>query len=98
MARVPYDGDHHCKPAAPGGAAPRVTFLPQFPELTLSMRSVLERMARAGHVPLYQLPPQQARAAYEAGAGVLEVPKPELARVEDLVIGTRDGTAIPARL
>src|SRR3954462_7736328 len=73
-------------------------FLPQFPELTPAMRSVLERMARAGHVPLYRLTPQQARAAYEAGAGVLEVTKPELARVEDLAIATRDGAAIPARL
>lgn len=62
------------------------------------MRSVLERMARAGHPPLYTLPPHQARAAYEAGAGVLEVPRPQLARVEDLAIPTRDGAAIPARL
>jgi len=62
------------------------------------MRSVLERMARAGHVPLYRLPPAQARAAYEAGAGVLEVQRPELARVEDLAIATRDGASVPARL
>ncbi|HYE41228.1 MAG TPA: alpha/beta hydrolase, partial [Ramlibacter sp.] len=54
------------------------------------MRSVLERMARAGHAPLYSLAPQQARAAYEAGAGVLEVPRPVLAHVEDLEIATRD--------
>lgn len=62
------------------------------------MRSVLERMARAGHPPLYTLSPQQARAAYEAGAGVLEVARPQLARVEDLVIPTRDGGTVPARL
>ena len=62
------------------------------------MRSVLERMARAGHRPLYDLPPLQARSAYEAGAGVLEVPRPQLARVEDLRIPTRDGESIPARL
>jgi acetyl esterase len=82
----------------PGGAAPRVPFLPQFPELTPAMRSVLERMARARHVPMYALSPQQARAAYEAGAGVLEVPRPQLARVEDLRIPTRDGAQIAARL
>jgi acetyl esterase len=75
-----------------------VTFLPQFPELTPAMRSVLERMARAGHPPLYSLPPLQARAAYEAGAGVLELPRPQLARVQDLQIPTRDGSMIPARL
>jgi acetyl esterase len=62
------------------------------------MRSVLERMARAGHPPLYTLPAQQARAAYEAGAGVLEVPRPELARVEDHEVPTRDGARIPVRL
>lgn len=62
------------------------------------MRSVLERMARARHVPLYRLAPLQARAAYEASAGVLELPRPELARVEDLSIPTSDGAAIPARL
>jgi acetyl esterase len=73
-------------------------FLPQFPELTPAMRSVLERMARAGHVPLYELPPQEARVAYEAGAGVLEVPRPELARVEELQIPVQDGSSIPARL
>src|SRR5690606_24250781 len=83
---VAYDGELHCKPATGAGAAIRVTFLPQFPELTPAMRSVLERMARAGHPPLYSLPPRQARAAYEAGAGVLEVPRPELARGQDLEI------------
>jgi acetyl esterase len=77
---------------------PRVSFLPQFPELAPAMRSVLERMARAGHVPLYRLPPAEARAAYEAGSGVLEVPRPQLERVQDLRIPTSDGMAIPARL
>jgi len=62
------------------------------------MRSVLERMARAGHVPLYRLAPQQARAAYEAGAGVLETPRPQLARVQDLAIPAADGATIAARL
>ncbi len=62
------------------------------------MRSVLERMERAGRPPLHTLDPLQARAAYEAGAGVLEVPKAALARVEDLSIPARDGHALPARL
>ncbi len=62
------------------------------------MRSVLHGMARARHVPLYRLAPRQARAAYEAGAGVLELARPELARVEDLRIPTRDGAALAARL
>lgn len=62
------------------------------------MAGVIERMVRAGHPPLHQLMPAQAKAAYEKGAAVLEVPKPELARVEDLQIPARDGTALPARL
>ena len=66
--------------------------------LTAPMRSVIERMHRAGGAPLHTLTPTQARAAYEAGAGVLEVPKAALARVEDLHIPARDGHALPARL
>jgi acetyl esterase len=62
------------------------------------MRSVLERMARAGHPPLHTRTPAEARAAYQAGADVLEVPKAALARVEDLHIPARDGHALPARL
>ena len=62
------------------------------------MRSVLERMSRAGYPPLYTQTPQQAKAAYEAGAGVLEVPKALLARVQDFRIPAHDGHALPARL
>jgi acetyl esterase len=62
------------------------------------MRSVLERMSRARHVPLYRLAPREARAAYEAGAGVLELPPPQLPRIEDLSLQTRDGDSIAARL
>lgn len=66
--------------------------------LTPQMRSVLTRMARAGHPPLHTLPPEQARRAYEAGAGVLEVPAPAMARVEDSTVPADDGTPIPVRL
>jgi len=62
------------------------------------MASVVERMARAGRPPLHTLPPAEAKAAYEKGAGVLEVPKPQLARVEDFTLPARDGHALPARL
>ncbi|MDM0041174.1 alpha/beta hydrolase [Variovorax sp. J22G21] len=62
------------------------------------MAGVVERMARAGHPPLDALTPDQAKAAYEKGAGVLEVPKPALDRVDDFSIRARDGHAIPARL
>ena len=62
------------------------------------MRSVLQRMARSRHAPLHTLAPAQARAAYDASSEVLEVPRPAVARVEDLTVPTRDGAALPARL
>lgn len=71
---------------------------PSTARLTPQMRSVIDRMERAGRPPLHTLPPAEARAAYEAGAGVLEVPKAALERVEDLHIPARDGHALPARL
>jgi len=66
--------------------------------LTPKMANVIERMARAGRPPLYALTPAEARAAYEKGASVLEVPKPQLARVEDFTLPARDGHALPARI
>lgn len=66
--------------------------------LTPAMQDVLSRMARAGRPSLETLAPEQARAAYEAGAGVLEIPKPVLPRVEDFQIPARDGHLLDARL
>ena len=51
---------------------------------TPTMRLLLERMARAPYPPLHTLSARAAKEAYEKSAGVLEVPKPELARVHDL--------------
>jgi acetyl esterase len=66
--------------------------------LTPAMRDVLSRMARANRPPFHTTTPAEAKAAYEAGAGVLEIPKPALQRVEALSIPARDGQALPARL
>jgi acetyl esterase len=55
-------------------------------------------MERAGHPPLYTLSPQEARASYEKASGVLEVPRPQLARVEDHHVAARDGARLPIRL
>lgn len=66
--------------------------------LTPAMRDVISRMVRAGRPAFHTLTATQARAAYEAGAGVLEIPRPVLARVEDFSIPARDGHALPARL
>ena len=59
---------------------------------------MLERIARAGYPPLHTLPPLDAKAAYEAAAGVLELPKAELARVEDFTLPSADGHRLRARL
>ena len=62
------------------------------------MRSVIERMTKAARPAMHTLSGAEARAAYAAGAGVLEIPKPALDRVEDFQIPARDGFALPARL
>ena len=62
------------------------------------MRGVLDRIERAGHVPMHALSPAQARLAYEAGAGVLDIPPHKLPRVEDLDLAARDGHSLKARL
>ncbi|MFT3721219.1 alpha/beta hydrolase [Pseudorhodoferax sp.] len=66
--------------------------------LTPAMRGVLERMRRAGRPPLHTLAPAQAREAYALGAGVLELPAPALARVQELRMPARDGQALALRL
>lgn len=62
------------------------------------MRDVLHRIARANRPALDSLSPVQARAAYAAGADVLEISRPSLARVEDLTLPARDAQALGARL
>jgi acetyl esterase len=66
--------------------------------LTGAMRKVIDAMARAGHAPMHSLTPQAARTAYEAGAGVLELPAPALERVQSVEIPARDGSALAAQL
>jgi acetyl esterase len=62
------------------------------------MHGVLDRMARAGQMPLHALTPLQARDAYSAGAGVLELPVHAMARVEDFTVVAGDAYPIPVRL
>jgi acetyl esterase len=66
--------------------------------LTPTMHDVLERMARAGQVPLHAMTPQQARAAYEINASVLDLAPVKLHRVENFTLPTRDGFELPVRL
>lgn len=65
--------------------------------VTTAMAMVLRGMARAARAPLHSLSPEQARAAYAAGCNVLEVDKPQLARVQDLSLPARDGASLAAR-
>jgi acetyl esterase len=65
--------------------------------LTPQMQDVLRRMAKARRTPLYALSADAARAAYAAGANVLEPPADAVARVADWQVPTRDGVAIRAR-
>jgi acetyl esterase len=66
--------------------------------LTPAMHGVMERMARAGKVPMHALTPQQARAAYEINAGVLDLAPVKLPRVETFTLPARDGFDLPVRL
>ena len=66
--------------------------------LTPLMRGVIDRMARLGSTPMHALTPQQARAHYEAGAGVLDLAPHKMARDEALHVPTRDGAQLHARL
>ncbi len=62
------------------------------------MRGVIDRMARAGRLPMHAMSPQQARAFYEVGSGVLDISPHKMARVDELAIPTRDGATLRAQL
>lgn len=62
------------------------------------MRSVLERIHRAGVPPLYKLPVREARKSYTLRSEVLDLPRAPLARVEDHSLPAADGTLLPMRV
>ena len=62
------------------------------------MQGVIDRMAKAARPPLHSLSARQARIAYAAGAGVLEIDRPELPRVVDGFVRARDGAPLATRL
>ena len=66
--------------------------------LTPAMRQVLQAIAKAGRPPIAMLSAQQAKEAYAAGAGVLEPDPQKMARDETLLIPTRDGAQLHAKL
>ena len=71
---------------------------PHTPRLTPAMRDVINRMERAARPAFDSLTPDQARAAYEAGAGVLEITRPVAVESRDFSIRARDGHELDARL
>lgn len=66
--------------------------------LNAKIALVLDMVARAGRPPYPTLTPQEARAAYEKSASVLEIPPAPMFSVEDIRIPMRDGAAIRGRL
>ncbi|MEY4362930.1 MAG: Carboxylesterase NlhH, partial [Pseudomonadota bacterium] len=66
--------------------------------LTDETRHLIERIHRGGRPPMHAMTPEQARAFYEAGAPLLDLPPPQVHRVEDFEIPARDAHPMPARL
>jgi acetyl esterase len=66
--------------------------------LNAAARNLIERIHRAGRPPMHAMTAEQARAFYNIGGPMLDLPTPALDRVEDLHIPARDGHAMPARL
>ncbi|MEO8123056.1 MAG: alpha/beta hydrolase [Burkholderiales bacterium] len=71
--------------------------VPHAPPLTPQMHGLLERIRRANRPPFHTLTPQQARAAYAAGAEVLDLPRAPLERVEDFKLPGGDHHLLDAR-
>jgi len=66
--------------------------------LNRNVERVLAMIARAARPSYHTLTPADARAAYEAGASVLEIAPAPMHAVEDLRVPARDGASIGARL
>ena len=66
--------------------------------LTPRMAGVLDRIERAGRPKLHTLTPREARAAYEAGAEILEQTPGRVAHIRDFTLPARDGAVLHARL
>jgi acetyl esterase len=62
------------------------------------MAGILTRMARIKTPPMHAISPQQARAQYAAGAGILDIAAQPIARVENFQLPARDGQLLAARL
>jgi acetyl esterase len=70
------------------------------PDMALhpAMRQLIDRIHRAGHLPMQSMTVQMARAFYEAGAPLLDLPAPKLERTQALTLNLLGDIALPARL
>jgi acetyl esterase len=66
--------------------------------LTPAMAGLLDRIRRARRPAFHTLTPAEARAAYEAGAEVLDLPRAPLAQVDDVELPGGDGRPRRARV
>ena len=62
------------------------------------MHDVLTGMAKARRPPLSSVSHLDARVTYESRANVLEIARPQIAHIDELLIPVRDGQHIAARL
>jgi acetyl esterase len=65
--------------------------------LSPAMRQLIERIHRAGRPPMQAMTPRQARDFYTAGAPLLDLPPPKIARHESLTLTLPLGVELPAR-
>jgi acetyl esterase len=61
-------------------------------------RRLIDNIHRAGRPPMQAMSVAEARAFYEAGAPLLDLPAPPVARLESLQFRARDGHPMAARL
>ena len=67
-------------------------------QLLPQARRLIDNIHRAGRPPLHAMTVAQARAFYEAGAPLLDLPAPPVGRLESLRLKARDGHLMAARL
>lgn len=69
-----------------------------YPQLAPHVAAILDMVRKAGYPPMYELPVEQARKAYETSVGVMAGHPLDLPRVEDFSIPGGGGQAMAARL
>ncbi len=67
-------------------------------QLLPQARRLIDNIHRAGRPPMHEMTVAQARAFYEAGSPLLDLPAPPVGRLESLHVKARDGHSMGARL